>query len=105
MTIVPVFFTSYPLLPQVTTTIEEMAQSGVYAVFRARSMATTQQILGQMDRRERIVLILLDGKRTIQDIARLIYRSERDIARILVRFLRCNYIEFLGAQRPMSYLF
>ncbi len=42
------------------------------------------------------MLILLDGKRTLQDVARLTHHSELEVAHILVRFLKCGYVEFLG---------
>lgn len=85
--------------PQLVMNIEEMAKLGVYAVFQARPVATTRTMLSLMDRRDRIVLILLDGKRTLQDVARLTHHSELEVAHILVRFLKCGYIEFLGAQK------
>jgi hypothetical protein len=90
------FFPGYPSSPQLYTNIEEMAKSGIHAVFQARPVATTQTVLSQMDRRDRVVLILLDGKRTLQDVARLTHHSELEVARILVRFLKCGYVEFLG---------
>ncbi len=90
------FFSGYPSSPQLHTNIEEMAKSGVHAVFQARPVAITQTVLSQMDRRDRVVLILLDGKRTLQDVARLTHRSELDVAHTLVRFLKRGYVEFLG---------
>lgn len=78
---------------QVTEGAREMAQQGVNAVFRALSWATDQNIIYQMERRDRVVFLLLDGKRSIQDIAHLINRNELDIARTLVRLLKSCYIE------------
>jgi hypothetical protein len=42
------------------------------------------------ERKERWVLLLLDGKRTL---ARLTHRSELDVAHTLVRMLQWGYIE------------
>jgi predicted transcriptional regulator len=52
------------------------------------------QTMERMQRRERIVLILLDGKRTIRDVARLVHRSELDVARTVVHLLKSGYIEY-----------
>lgn len=57
----------------------------------------TPNFLGQMDRRDRVTLILLDGKRTIEDVARLTHRNELEITRILIRLLQRGLVEFLGA--------
>lgn len=97
MSAVQVYFMDYPPLSSVAVDTEEMAQLGVYAVFRARAVATTPIVLGQMERRDRIVLILLDGRRTLLDVARLLHRSELDIAQTLVRLLKDGYIDFVGS--------
>lgn len=98
MTIAHSLFKGYAhqLSSGIIATTEQMAQHGIHAIFKARPAATTQNILGQLERRDRIVLILLDGRRTIEDIARLTHRNEIEIARTLVRFLRWGYIEFSG---------
>ena len=44
-----------------------------------------------------MVFLLLDGKRTLQDVARLVHRSEVDVARILVRLLKQHCIEYRRA--------
>lgn len=74
----------------------EMAQLGMYAIFRMHATATTADILRSIERKERIVLLLLDGKRTIQDVARLLHRSELDVARSLIRLLKHGYAEYIG---------
>jgi hypothetical protein len=76
---------------------EEMAQVGIYAKFQARIEALNPTQLSQLERRDRIVLLLLDGRRTLHDIARLTHREGPDIARSLVRLLASGYAEFLGA--------
>ncbi len=97
MTITEAFFTGYPLSSSIVATTEKMAQLGAHAIFKAQPAATTQMVLGQMDRRDRVVLILLNGQRNIEDVARLTHRSEIEIARILVRLLQWGYVEFLGS--------
>ncbi len=86
-----------PLSTQVTEGAREMAQQGVNAVFRTLPWATDQKIMSQMERRDRVVFLLLDSRRSIQDIARLVNRNELDIARTIVRLLKCGYIEPAGA--------
>jgi hypothetical protein len=65
----------------------------VTAIFRALPSATTPIILSRLERRERIVLLLLNGKRTLRDVAMLVHHSEVDVARTLVRLLKHKYIE------------
>ncbi len=97
MTTAQAFLTGSQASSHVIFHVEEMAQLGVQAVFRARSVATTPTILAHLERRDRIVLLLLDGKRTLQDVARLTHHSNVEVAHILVRLLKRGYIEFLGA--------
>lgn len=78
-----------------TSVAEKMGGRGVFAIFRVRPHATTPYILKRLERRERIVLLLLNGKRTLRDVAQLVHRSELDIAQVLVRMLRQGYIEFM----------
>jgi len=66
---------------------------GVFTIFRALPYATKYDILSQMERRDRVVFLLLNGKRTLRDVARLIHRGELDVARVLVRLLKLGYIE------------
>ena len=75
---------------------EEIARYGVRAVFRAKPTATTPLVFKTLERHDRAVLLLLNGQRTIRDIARLIHRSEVDVAYILVHLLHRGYIEFLA---------
>ena len=67
------------------------------AIFRVVLTATTQKALSSMPRRDRIVFLLLDGKRTIHDIARLIHRTEPDVTGTLVSLLRNGYVVYTGA--------
>jgi hypothetical protein len=66
---------------------------GATVVFRVVSTIPTNTLAGQLPRRERWILLLLDGKRCIADLAHLTQRSEPDVAYTLARFLQSGYIE------------
>jgi hypothetical protein len=71
---------------------------GVTSIFRALPCATTPLVLSRMERRERVVLLLLNGKRTLHDVVVLVHQSEVDVARTLVRLLKLGYIEYMRAE-------
>ena len=62
-------------------------------VFQVVSTIPTKSLAGQLPRRERWILLLLDGKRCIADLAHLTQRSEPDVATTLTTFLQQGYIE------------
>ena len=62
-------------------------------VFQVVSTISTKTLAGQLPRRERWILLLLDGKRCIADLAHLTQRSELDVAYTLARLLQSGYIE------------
>ena len=62
-------------------------------VFRVVSTTPTNTLAGQLPRRERWILLLLDGKRCIADLAHLTQRSELDVAHTLARLLQSGYIK------------
>ena len=66
---------------------------GTFAVFRVISGTPTMTIASQLPRRDRWVLLLLDGRRSVAGLARLTQRSELDVASTLARFLQWGYIE------------
>ncbi len=66
---------------------------GASTVFQVISGTPTTTLASQLPRRERWVLLLLDGRRTVADLARLTQRSELDVASTLARFLQWGYIE------------
>ena len=70
-------------------------QMGITSIFRALPHATAPIILSRLERRERVVLLLLNGKRTLRDVAMLVHHSEVDVARTLVRLLKQGYIEYI----------
>ena len=84
---------SLPHVGGTPPSIEEAAHLGAHAVFRTHTKAAPQQIICQMERQDRLVFMLLDGRRTVRDIAHLVHRNELEVARTLVRFLSRGYIE------------
>ncbi|HLJ33381.1 MAG TPA: DUF4388 domain-containing protein [Ktedonobacteraceae bacterium] len=70
-------------------------QMGIASIFRSLPHATTPIILSRLERRERVVLLLLNGKRSLRDVAILVHHSEVDVARTLVRLLKQGYIEYI----------
>ena len=86
---------SKPSLPQLPQTPGHSEQPGMHAIFRALPQASKSKIIHQMERKDRIVFLLLDGKRTLHTIKHLLHRSELDIAHTLVRLLKQGYIEYI----------
>lgn len=84
-----------PSLPQLPQTQGGNAQPGMNAIFRALPLASVPKIINHMDRKDRIVFLLLDGKRSLDTIKRMVHRSELDIAHSLVRLLKQGYIEYI----------
>lgn len=73
---------------------------GASAVFQIVSGTPTATLASQLPRRERWILLLVDGKRSISDLARLTQRSELDIASTIVRLLQWGYIEPIRSLQP-----
>lgn len=95
----PSFATPLPSpIPQLGRWAEEMGQHGASATFQARPQVTRQNIMHRMERRERVVFLLLDGKRTLRDVAYLVHRSELDVAGIILQLLKQGYVEYTGAK-------
>ncbi|MBA2287195.1 MAG: hypothetical protein H0W02_17105 [Ktedonobacteraceae bacterium] len=76
--------------------VNGVAQQGARMLFRALDTATAPEVIRRMERRDRVIFLLLDGKRTISDIARLVHRSELDVAYTIACLLRTGYVERLG---------
>ncbi len=66
---------------------------GASAVFRVVAGQLATSLASQLPRRERWVLLLIDGRRSVADLARLTRRGELDIASTLTKFLQWGYIE------------
>lgn len=61
--------------------------------FRVAPGFQATALVSQLPRRERWVLLLLNGRRSVAQVARLTQRSELDVASTLARFLHWGYIE------------
>jgi len=85
--------------PGSTANTEEMARLGVDAVFCLHKLRVTQQVLRQVERRDRAVLMLQDGQRTLRDVARLLHRNDTEVAQVIVRLLKQGYVEYVGMRR------
>src|SRR5258708_37635617 len=66
---------------------------GATAVFRVVSAMPTTTLARQLPRRERWILLLIDGRRSVADLAHLTQRNQLDVALALARFLQWGYIE------------
>lgn len=74
---------------------EQRMLPGQHAVFRALPDVCNAKTLNTLERRERIVFLLLDGRRTLHTVAQLTHHSEVTVARILVNLFRRGYIEYI----------
>ncbi len=74
---------------------DQVLYPGVDAIFRALPRVATAATMNRLERRERIIFALLDGRRTLRDVARLTHQTEVRVARILVQLLSYGYIECL----------
>lgn len=81
---------------QSTDEMLQLTKLETSAMFRVRSTAIAQETLLRLERRVRVVLLLLDGRRTIHDIARLIHRTEPEVIRSLMYLLQHGYAEYIG---------
>ena len=66
---------------------------GAFTVFRVVASVQAPALASHLPRRERWVLLLLDGRRSVAHLARLTQRTELDVASTLVRLLQWGYIE------------
>ena len=75
----------------------EFQQSGrsisASIIFQVNPDLNVSALWIRLERRERWVLLLIDGKRTLADLAHLTHRGESDVAYTLVRLLQLGYIE------------
>ena len=65
--------------------------------FRVTPGFQATALASQLPRRERWMFLLLDGKRSVAQVARLTQRSELDVASTLARLLHLGYIEPVDA--------
>ena len=69
--------------------------------FRVAPGFQATALVSQLSRRERWVFLLLDGKRSVAQVAHLTQRSELDVSYTLARFLHWGYIEPVDAAPPL----
>ncbi len=67
--------------------------TGLLSVIPQRTMVSEQIDQLPLDRRERMVLLLVDGQRTVADLARLTRRAEAELQSVLI------HLELLGLVR------
>jgi hypothetical protein len=84
-----------PATPRLGLLPGEEARPGRGAIFKARALVATHYSIQRMERRERIVFILLDGRRTIQDIARLTHQPETDVEEILMHLTKGGFTQYI----------
>lgn len=84
-----------PATPRLGVLTGEEELPGRTAIFKARESATTAQIIQSMERHERLVFILLDGRRTVQHIARLTHQPESDVEEILIQLTKIGYTHYV----------
>lgn len=84
-----------PHTPRLGPLPGEEGLPGRTAIFKARAMIATTQAIRHMERRERIIFILLDGRRTVQDIARLTHQPEAEVEQTLVHLTKSGYTQYI----------
>src|SRR6266568_4861407 len=84
-------------VPEAAQCVEKMGQRAVHSIFRALPQATRQDAILRMERRARVIFLLLDGKRSLRHVAHLIHRSDLEVACILADLLKQGYIEYIGS--------
>lgn len=76
---------------------------GRMAIFKPVAMVNSAKSIQRLERRDRVIFLLLDGSRTIRDIAQLMHYSEGEVEQILVRLTRYGYTERVLGRRLLSY--
>lgn len=84
-----------PHTPRLGPLPGEEVLPGRTAIFKARPMVAPAQAIQRLQRRERIIFILLDGRRTIQDIARLTHQPESEVEQTLVHLTKSGYTQYI----------
>lgn len=84
-----------PATPRLTPLSGDEAQPGKLAIFKARVTVTSTQVMQDMGRRERIVFVLLDGRRTIEHIANLLHQSENEVGQVLRKLTKMGFAEYI----------
>ncbi|HXR64552.1 MAG TPA: DUF4388 domain-containing protein [Ktedonobacteraceae bacterium] len=85
--------------PRVDPLPADAVPPGRMAIFIACSTVPTAQAIQQMGRHARIAFILLDGRRTIQDIARLTHQAESSVEQIMINLMQHGYTQLVSASQ------
>ncbi len=80
-----------------TDFLEQQSTFDASTAFRVAPGLQATALASSLPRRERWVLLLLDGRRSVAQVAHLARRSELDVASTLARFLHLCYIEPVDA--------
>lgn len=85
--------------PHVQPTQSERARTlllpGKRAIFRAYPNMATPGTMMRLERHERVVFALLDGRRAIGDVARLTHQSDMSVASSVVHLYQQGFIEYI----------
>lgn len=68
------------------------------ALYRAIPAATSSQVLQSLGRKERVTLMLLDGKRSLGEVASLLHHTLQETAQALEYLRQQGYIEYCGTK-------
>lgn len=68
---------------------------GRLAIFQTRVRITSPQDMQKLERRARLVFVLLDGRRTVQHIAYLLHQTEEEVGQIVLKLMKMNLIEYV----------
>lgn len=81
--------------PQASSLPLSTGYPGVEAIFCILPSVATSSTMRRLERRERVVFALLDGRRTIRDVTRLTHQTEISVARIVAHLFQHGYVEYI----------
>lgn len=99
MTVTQTLMAEHTTMLKAITPLDAVTRVRTSTVFQARSAAKTQHVLQQLSRRERIVFMLLDGQRTIEDVMRLLHRGEQEVVQSLTYLSQHGYVDYRGDRK------
>ena len=76
--------------------LENGVLPGRQAIYKARVTITSTESMHNMGRRERLVFVLLDGRRTIQHISKLLHLAESEVGQVLLKLEKLGFVECTG---------
>ena len=99
MTVTQTLMAEHSPMLQAIPPMDTVTRVRASTIFQARTVAKTQYVLQQLGRRERIVLMLLDGHRTIEDVMRLLHRGEQEVVQSLTYLSQRGYVDYRGDRK------